>query len=249
VARDPGSPQQQRILHQRRLERAAQLGAPVVASAHLGHAAQFAARALGDHADRAARGVLAKQRALRAAQHFDAFDIQQLEQCARCAREIHPIDVDPHRRVLGQDEVRLSHAADEDLREVAATAAVAGGGELHVGCGGRDPAQIDDAPFAQGSLAQRRDRNRRLLQVLAAPLCRDHDLLGFGVGALCPARRACPGMRGEQCGERGRTTGSTATKPHDFPDAPLRSRSRHLLCVTQADTTAVSFKRERSSAL
>jgi hypothetical protein len=66
----------------------------VVPAFRLGVDIEFAGRLLGDQTQRAALGILAEQRALRAAQYFDALEIVQFERERILAPVVHVVDVD-----------------------------------------------------------------------------------------------------------------------------------------------------------
>ena len=78
----------------------------------------------GDELDRAADGVLAVERALRAAQDFDPLDVEQVELVAADARQIDVVDIDADGRVERLQRVRLADAADEDVGRVGRAAAL-----------------------------------------------------------------------------------------------------------------------------
>src|SRR5690606_30078257 len=81
------------------------LGAAVVAGQQLDRVAAVVERILGGQLDRAAGGVLAVQRALRAAQHFHLGDVEQGEQRAVDARVVDVVDVHAHAGVEGLQRV------------------------------------------------------------------------------------------------------------------------------------------------
>jgi hypothetical protein len=58
-----------------------------IAKAHLGIAFKAEGRLVRGDVDRACRGVLAIERALRPAQHFDLRHIEEIEQIAEATRE------------------------------------------------------------------------------------------------------------------------------------------------------------------
>ncbi|KAG1602618.1 hypothetical protein G6F46_013874 [Rhizopus delemar] len=84
----------------------------VVAHGDLGEALGLGGQAARDVLDRAADGVLAVQRALRAAQHLDARDIEYVQQGALRARDVDVIQIDAHARVGAPGRVGLADAAD-----------------------------------------------------------------------------------------------------------------------------------------
>ena len=100
----------ERTLHAGRVEAAvteAQLRAEVL---HV--------RTLAADVDRAARRVLAEQRALRTAEHFDALDVEGVEQLGLHARHDEVIDLNADRRVLVDDDVGEAHTAHRERRGV-----------------------------------------------------------------------------------------------------------------------------------
>ena len=161
----------------REVERGAAVNPSETAEAKLRLAAELAGGPLGHDLHRAADRVLAEERALRSAQHLDALDVEQFEHRARRAGEVDVVDVDADARILGDDEVGLADAAEEDLREVAAAAAVARVRELHVRRRVGDAAKVAHAQLAERFAAERRNRDRHVLQVLFAPPRRDDDRL------------------------------------------------------------------------
>src|SRR3546814_20907298 len=74
----------------------------------------WARRACRNHADRACRGVLAEQRALRSPQHLDAGEVEEGGLCLARAAGIDAVDIERHRLVEGEVGRRGAEAADID---------------------------------------------------------------------------------------------------------------------------------------
>jgi len=88
---------------------------PVIADAAMPADGEFAARGLGDDAERAAFGVATEQGALRPLQDFDPLDVEQGGVEAVLATEIDAVDIDADallaRRLVG---IERNDAADTD---------------------------------------------------------------------------------------------------------------------------------------
>ena len=170
-------------------------GAPgvVAAAGELGISAAAAFGSACDQVDRAADVVLAEERALRAAQHFDPLDVGEIQVRAEGARQVHAIDIQADRGIGGQQEVELAHATDEcaHLRGRAARARR----EIQVGCCTLDRGDLTEVVVPQKIAGERRHRDRSLLDVRLHPLRGDDDFLETG--------RRFLGRRGER-GEGGR---------------------------------------------
>ena len=116
-------------------------------------AAVFPTGCLGDVLNGAAHGVLAKQRALRTAQHFDALDVQHaLCQQAIGRRLPDTVDIDRHTRQAAnaKSALRLAGGAATEHRQV---------GDNRV-----ELAQRFDAAALQLGATDCRDGDRHLLQ-------------------------------------------------------------------------------------
>ena len=106
-------------------------------------------------------GVLAEQRALRAAQHFDALDVERVEQLGLDARHHEVVDVHRDRRVEVDDDVGQADAADRERSRVERGESC--GGEVrHVG---RHAGDVAADHGRQRLFVDRRHRDRRGLQV------------------------------------------------------------------------------------
>src|SRR5690606_14260296 len=90
------------------------LGVELVVVAHRDRteARGFGGQAARDVLDRAADGVLAVQRALRAAQYFDALDVEHVEQRTLRPCDVDIVQVDAHARVHAPQRIGLADAAD-----------------------------------------------------------------------------------------------------------------------------------------
>ena len=141
-------------------------------------------RGLGDDVQYTGRGILAEQRALRAAQHFDAVEVEQVEGGLAGTAVDHAVD---HRGHGGLDPRRGgngAHATDEQ-RGVLVRSAGAEVQRRHL---------LDDAGDAVATVAlqlfalDHRDRHRDFLQRFLAPRGGDGDrlqrrlLVAAGVG-------------------------------------------------------------------
>src|SRR5690606_5610624 len=84
----------------------------VVAAGDLRTAAELAGGRTGDEVDGAAFGVAAEQRALRAAQHFDALDVDHVHDAALSFAEIHVVEIQTDRRIHPDRRLARHRAAD-----------------------------------------------------------------------------------------------------------------------------------------
>jgi hypothetical protein len=137
----------------------------------------------GADADGAAHRVLAEERALGAAQHLDLLDVEHREHLPDIAGEDDPVHVDADARV--EDDVlgALAHAADADRSLDAAEARAPG----HVRHEILDLIELPDLGLLEQLLTQRRNRDRRVLEVLLALAGDDLDdleLSARGLGGL-----------------------------------------------------------------
>ena len=160
-----------------RVERA--LGLPVAAVAvrprHF-HA-EFVGGLARNQADRAARGVAAIERALRAAQHLDTLQIDELEHRAGRAADDDAVDIDADGRVCGEDRFGFADAPHLD-DEVPLGRRTGGGGEVR-----RDRAEhrgVGDAARFDRIGADRADRERDALQRFTALFSGDDDVVERG---------------------------------------------------------------------
>jgi hypothetical protein len=139
----------------------------------------------GDHAEIAAEGVPAIERALRAALDLDAADVEQRNALLLSPALVDAVDVEADDRV-----VLGAHQAGADAAD---------GGErvralLAPGQAGRDifqPARVVDMSARQGLSIHGRYRDRHVLKAFGAPLRGDDDFFDL-VGRR---RRGCGGLR------------------------------------------------------
>src|SRR5690606_4728009 len=96
----------------------------IVTERDLEEAMRILARTAGDDRVGAADRVLAVERALRAAQNFDALDVEQVHLRAANTRVVDAIDVEADRGVERLQRVRLTNAADVDVGGVRRAAAL-----------------------------------------------------------------------------------------------------------------------------
>ncbi len=157
--------------------------------------------------DGAGRGVLAEQRALRAAQHFDLLQVDQVELRLAGPAVIDVVDIEADalfQAVIGQGDI-TAQAANADI----GVARVEGQG-LDAG---HQLFQLVQAKGAAGldlSGAQRRDGYGDALDVFAAAAGGDHDLDGFTGAAGQIGARFRNGFGDGVCGmsEAGRQAGA-----------------------------------------
>ncbi len=161
------------ILHERRFERAAQVDAVELAIRAFDEAGAVARGLARHHADGTACRVLAEQRSLRTAQHFDALDVEQIEHGTGRAREHDVVHIDRHAGLEYRLEVGEADAANVGYegRAVAGTERI----DRDVG---RELADVDDVRgVAQLQRLARdcRDGERGLLQEFLAEPGGDDD--------------------------------------------------------------------------
>ena len=84
----------EQVVGQLEVDAGAQADAVAAAVGGFDEAVARARRLLGEHLDRAAFGVAARQRALRAAQDLDAVEVEQVEHRAGQLRIVDVVDVD-----------------------------------------------------------------------------------------------------------------------------------------------------------
>ena len=126
------------------------------------------------HVDGASGRVLAKQRALRSAQHLDPLDVQQIERGRGGAREVDAVDVQADAlldAVVGQAE-RRPDATDVD-RRIARVGRV----ELHGRQQFLEPVDVEVTGIGHERAADHRDRDRHFLRDFLGASCRHHERL------------------------------------------------------------------------
>ena len=160
-------------------------------------AAGFHGRTGTANIDHTADGVAAKQRSLRAAQHFDLFDIEEIEQLAGVGADEHTIDDNSDSWLLRFLDVSIGQAPNRKVGSLPARVLLRDQkvrrGTLKVADGSR------------GLVFQHRgvdcgDRNRRILKRFIAAPGRNDDFIGighfsFGRHILCKGRTGSPGKR------------------------------------------------------
>lgn len=153
----------------------------VVARLERGRAAELAARLARDEVDRAGQRIAAVERALRAAQDFDALEVDEVEDGTLHLADVHAVDVHAHRRLPEQGWVGGHRPADGDLGRGRVAGRLA---DLHVGCNRRQVGHVGDAARFELAFGDRRGGDRHVPQLLGAALRRDLDLLHLAfVGA------------------------------------------------------------------
>ena len=190
----------------------------------------------GDEVDDARGRVATEQRALRAAQDFDALEVEVigLEDAGVEQRQV--VDVDRGRRIAGHADAQVADAADgEDTAgEVALGERDVGQGQLKIG-------RIVDLLRGEGLRGEGGDRDRHVLEALRRALGGDDDfieriipagpgfggrrrLTGVGRGALRVHRHG--GEQGEQ-----RSSGQSGPRgsgqAHDF--LPRKAQRRRCI--------------------
>jgi len=131
---------------------------------------------VGDDVHRAAGGVAAVQRALRAAQHLDARDVEHRALGGDRVGVGHFVDIDADRRGVVARVFAGADAADAELRLAAAELAV----DLHVGHDVLDVVDDVDALFLQRLAADHAERDAHVLAGLRAALGGDDDVFEHG---------------------------------------------------------------------
>ena len=173
----------------------------VIAVADFSRTAERVGRRRGDDRDDTGAGVLAEQRRLRAAEHFDAAQVGQIADLGRRPRAIDAIDEHANRRfdtgVIGA----VAEAADDEIgvgRALQLRHAQAGDQGLNV-------EQIADLRLLDCFCSSYRYGDRCCLQRLFTLGCSDDDVTAFAFGliggnGIC---RSGIGGLGEQGGRRG----------------------------------------------
>ena len=171
--------------------------------------------------DDAGRRVAAEQRALRAAQHFDALDVEDREGFERDVFHHHVVHHHRDRLRGGEVEIGIAEPADIEARCGAAVRAFDEQARHARGQRGDFGTGIEDR--AHGAGIESRSRNRDILQVFLAPVGGDDNRVelaraGFcGAGAVGVDILREGGLRSERReGERAGTekTGSGGSNGH-----------------------------------
>ena len=169
-----GNARKHPVVHQGEVGRAARLEAVIVARRYAERAAAVAIRFLRYQAYGAADGVLAEQRALRAAQHLDPFEVEQVEHGALRPADVDVVDIDGDAGLERQNVVAETHAANERGHGRAPTGAQGlNHGIRHEVADVRD---IREVALLEAGRRDRRDRDGGGLQLLLSELRGDDDL-------------------------------------------------------------------------
>ncbi|MDR6137423.1 hypothetical protein QE438_000727 [Pseudoxanthomonas sp. SORGH_AS 997] len=172
----------------------------------LGVAVQLLGQLAADVLDGAADGVLAVQRALRAAQHLDAADVEHVQQRALRSGDVDIVQVDAHAWIHAPQRIGLTHAADVHGRGAGGTACGIDGqvGHLRI-----EIADVLDVELVQRLRGEGGHRHRYFLQGLLALARGDGDRIERGgLGALARLARfgllgpGAAGRRHQQAGDR-----------------------------------------------
>ncbi len=139
----------------------------------------FVGERLADVFDGAADGVLAVERALRAAQHFDAADVDQVEQGALGPRVIDVVEVEADAGIDAPQRVGLADAAQEDGEGGRLAAA---GVDREIGHRGLDVGKVGRGLVFERFGGDHGDRHRHFLNVFLAAAGGDGDLFGPAFG-------------------------------------------------------------------
>src|SRR5690606_15526394 len=146
--------------------------------------------------DRAADRVLARQRALRAAQDLDPVEVDEVERGTERDAVVDVVDVDADARFVRELEVVLADAADVDRGGLRAAALSA----RREADAGRALGELLDIGLVAGFHQRgvdRGDGERGFLQALPAELGGDDDFVdaaGFALGVLLLRVRRAPGQ-------------------------------------------------------
>ena len=138
---------------------------------------EILARRLGDHIHHAGRSVLAEQRALRPAQHFDALDVQQVAEGLGRSDQGHVVHDDGN--------AGFNIDAEDVGANAPQTEAAVGGPVPPIDRQRRrdagDVGELIDAHGFKGRLVHRANRNRHILHALRAFRGCHHDFLNEGL--------------------------------------------------------------------
>ncbi len=123
----------------------------------------------------AANRVAAKQGSLRAAQDLHVGDIAKFHGCTHRAAHVDIVDVHAHTRINRRRRICLSDAANEHLRRGVVAGQRSIRMELEIRRHLVEIGGADDLLPLECVGTQRRDRDRRVLQVFGAAPCGDDD--------------------------------------------------------------------------
>ncbi|CDO35909.1 hypothetical protein SPHV1_2280053 [Novosphingobium sp. KN65.2] len=165
-----------------------------IADRHFLANAEFARR-IGRHKAQCAAGrIPAEQRALRAAQRFDADQVEQVCRQAIIGAHIDAVDVDGNRLVRPWQAARAGDAAHNDLRGTQPARRLA---HRNARRHGTYVLQAGDAAGGQFLLPDHGDGNRHILKILLAFLRGDDDLVDADILGLgyCKTTGHCRGEK------------------------------------------------------
>ena len=168
------------------------------------HKGRFRAKRLGHVLDGAADGVAAVERALRAAQHFDAADVEDVEHRTLRASDIDVVNIEAHAGLEAPQRILLADAADEgDQRRVRTTGDLDRRVRRLLLQGG----DVAGTRALETFGAQGRHRDRHIFQGFVAAACGDDDVVKGGRAFLRDGvlrhgegRKRAPGGSGQQGG-------------------------------------------------
>ena len=147
-------------------------------------AAEFIAEAIGDVFDGATNGVAAVERALRAAQYFDARNVKDVEHRTLGTRNIDIVDIQTDARFKAPKRILLADAANEtDEGGVRTTRDL----QRHVRCLVLQGSDIDSALRSERIARNCGDRNRNVDQAFFSAAGGDDDFaacIGFFGGCF-----------------------------------------------------------------
>ena len=152
----------------------APFGTAMIAGGQLECAAFVVERVLGGELDRTASGVLAVERALRAAQHFHLLHVEQREQRAVDARVVDVVHVHADARIERLQGVGLADAADEHVDAVGRTTALH---DVEVGHGTLQTIDGGGLLFREIGFGEGAHRDRHVEDRLLAPACSHHHVV------------------------------------------------------------------------
>ncbi len=174
---DGGAAADRQRVAERQYARGNEVVLRIGAERELGVEARLVAERLGHVLDRAADRVAAVQRALRAAQHFEALDVVNVEHGALRAGHVHVVNVETDAGLETPERVLLADAADEgDQRRVGAARHLQG----EVGRGLLQPRDVLRADGLDAFGRECGHRDRHVLQRFLAAAGGDGDLLEAG---------------------------------------------------------------------
>ena len=187
-------PAGQFLVHQRAADGAVEDALVLAAETDRAVAVGVEGRLLRDHVDRAGRGVLAVQGALRAAQDLDAFQVEQWPAASDGGVEVDVVGIEAHRVDRRRTGVAGAQAADIPARATVAVGVLGRG----VGHEGGDVAHRAHAVGDQLRALDGRHGHRHFLQRLFAVLGGDGDGLQGRLGLVVVGGEGVAGGAAEQ---------------------------------------------------